>query len=453
MKGVVSMQTEQKNQLEEKDEKYLWHSMKKYNPSTMVVKSGEGAWITDTDGNRYLDGMSGLWSVNVGYGRKELAEAAYEQLQELPFYPLTQSHLPAIKLGEKLNEWLGDEYVIFFSNSGSEANEAAFKIARQYHQQKGDHGRYKIISRYRSYHGSSMAALSATGQAQRKYKYEPLGQGFLHVTPPDSYRFPEYHTAKSFSKACAEEIDRMMKWELSNTIAAVIMEPIITGGGVLIPDDDYMKQVKGICEENGALLICDEVICGFGRTGKPFGFMNYDVKPDIITIAKGLTSSYLPLSATAVKREIYEAFKGTDDYDHFRHVNTFGGNPAACAVALKNLEIIERENLIEQSSRLGSRLLSELDELYNHPNVGDIRGKGLLIGVELVEDKDSKKPLELKKVNEVIYACKAKGLIIGKNGDTVEGYNNVLTLAPPLSMTEDDFTFLVKAFKEAILSL
>ena len=170
-------------------------------------------------------------------------------------------------------------------------------------------------------------------------------------------------------------------------------------------------------------------------------------------MAKGLTSSYLPLSATAVRREIYEAFKGTDDYDHFRHVNTFGGSPAACAVALKNLEIIERENLIERSSLLGSRLLSELADLTDLPHVGDIRGKGLLIGVELVEDKDSKKPLELKKVNEVISSCKAKGLIIGKNGDTVEGYNNVLTLAPPLSMTEDDFSFLVKTFKEVIHSL
>ena len=255
------------------------------------------------------------------------------------YFPLTQSHVPAIKLGEKLNEWLDDEYVIFFSNSGSEANEAAFKIASQYHQQKGDHGRYKIISRYRSYHGNSMGALSATGQAQRKYKYEPFGQGFLHVAPPDSYRNPEdVHTLAS-----AEEIDRIMKWELSQTVAAVIMEPIITGGGILIPDDEYMKQLKGICEKHGALLICDEVICGFGRTGKPFGFMNYGVKPDIITMAKGITSSYLPLSATAVKREIYEAFKGTDDYDRFRHVNTFGGNPAACALALKNLEIMVNE--------------------------------------------------------------------------------------------------------------
>lgn len=447
------MQTEQKDLLLQKDEKYVWHSMKRYNPATMVVKSAKGSWITDNEGTRYLDGMAGLWSVNVGYGREELAQAAYEQLKELPYYPLTQSHLPAIELGEKLNQWLGGDYVIFFSNSGSEANETAFKIARQYHMQKGDQGRHKFIARYRGYHGNTMGALAATGQAQRKYKYEPLAQGFLHVTPPDSYRYPDYHTAETFSQECANEIDRVMTWELSETVAGVIMEPIITGGGVLMPHDSYMKQVKEICEKHGALLISDEVINGFGRTGKPFGFMHYDVQPDIITMAKGITSSYLPLSATAVKREIYEAFKGTEEYDHFRHVNTFGGNPAACAVALKNLEIMENENLIDRSRDKGAQLLAELKDLETHPLVGDVRGKGLLIGVEMVESKSSKKPLAVDKVNAVIAACKARGLLIGKNGDTVAGYNNVLTLAPPLNLTDEDMAYIVKTFKEAVFTL
>ncbi|MED2975084.1 aspartate aminotransferase family protein [Fictibacillus sp. B-59209] len=447
------MQTEQRDLLQQKDEQFIWHSMKRYNPSTMVVKSADGSWITDNEGKKYLDGMAGLWSVNVGYGRKELAEAAYSQLKELPYYPLTQSHQPAIELGEKLNQWLGGDYVIFFSNSGSEANETAFKIARQYHQQKGEQGRYKFIARYRGYHGNSMGALAATGQAQRKYKYEPLGQGFLHVAPPDSYRFPDYHNAESYSEECASEIDRVMTWELSETIAGVIMEPIITGGGVLIPHDSYMKKVKEICEKHGALLISDEVINGFGRTGKAFGFMNYGVQPDIVTMAKGITSSYLPLSATAVKREIYEAFKGDGEYDHFRHVNTFGGNPACCAVALKNLEIMENENLIERSREKGAELLKELSELEAHPYVGNVRGKGLLFGIELVQDKRTKVPLSVDQVNGVISACKAKGLLIGKNGDTVAGFNNVLTLAPPLNITDEDAAFLVKRLKEAIFTL
>lgn len=434
-----------------KDSQYLWHSMKPYNPdATMVVTKAEGAWITDHTGKRYLDAMAGLWCVNVGYGREELADAAYEQLKSLAYFPLTQSHVPAIKLAEKLNEWLGDEYVIFFSNSGSEANETAFKIARQYHQQKGEHTRYKIVSRYRAYHGNSMGALAATGQAQRKYKYEPLASGFLHVAPPDSYRSNE-DGKEPCEMESVKAIDNVMTWELSETIAAVIMEPIITGGGILIPPDGYMKGVKEVCEKHGALLIVDEVICGFGRTGQPFGFMNYGVKPDIITMAKGLTSAYLPLSATAVKREIYEAFSGTDEYDFFRHINTFGGSPASCALALKNLEIMEREDLIERSRTMGAQLLGELKEaLKNHPLVGDVRGKGLLIGVELVRDQASKVPLDVNLVNKVISACKEKGVIIGKNGVTVAGYNNVLTLSPPLNIKEEDLQFLLKTLIEAL---
>jgi taurine-pyruvate aminotransferase len=438
----------------EQDEKYLWHSMKPYNPkATLVAAKADGSWVTDADGNRYLDAMAGLWCVNVGYGRKELADAAYEQLKEMAYFPLSQSHVPAIKLAEKLNEMLGDDYVIFFSNSGSEANETAFKIARQFHQQKGDYNRYKIVSRYRAYHGNSMGALAATGQAQRKFKYEPLAPGFVHVSPPDSYRDDTIVTDPR-ELSSVKEIDRTMTWELSETIAAMIMEPIITGGGVIVPPDGYMKAAKEVCEKHGALLIVDEVICGFGRTGKPFGFMNYGVKPDIITMAKGITSAYLPLSATAVKREIYEAFKGSEEYDYFRHVNTFGGNPAACALALKNLEIMEKEKLFDRSRDLGAKTLSELKNLlHDHPFVGDVRGKGLLVGIELVKDKVTKEPLDGNLVNQVIGECKQKGVIIGKNGATVAGYNNVLTLSPPLNIKEEDLDFLVKTVTESLSTI
>lgn len=437
-----------------KDEKYIWHSMRRYNPdATAVICEANGAWIKDTDGNHYLDGMSGLWCVNVGYGRKELAEAAYAQMSELAYFPLTQSHIPAIELGEKLNEWLDDEYVIFFSNSGSEANEAAFKIARQYHQQKGDSARYKFISRYRAYHGNSMGALAATGQAQRKYRYEPLGSGFLHVTPPDMYRCPYNGTEEAQSLDCANEIDRVMTWEMDETIAGVIMEPIITGGGVLIPHENYLPKVREICDQHGALLIVDEVICGFGRTGKGFGFQHYGVKPDIVTMAKGLTSAYLPLSATAVRKEIYDAFKDTEEYAHFRHVNTFGGNPTACAVALKNLEIMEKESLVERSKVMGEKLTEKMAELNEHPHVGDIRSKGLLMGIELVENKSTKEPASSEEVDRVIAACKQQGLIIGKNGDTVAGFNNVLTLSPPLSINEEDLNFIINTVKQAIIEL
>lgn len=438
-----------------KDKDFLWHSMKPYNPdATMIAQKAEGSWVTDHHGNRYLDAMSGLWCVNVGYGRTELAEAAYEQLKEMAYFPLTQSHTPAIKLAEKLNELLEDEYVIFFSNSGSEANETAFKLVRQYHQQKGDHGRYKFISRYRAYHGNSMGSLAATGQAQRKFKYEPLAPGFIHVSPPDLYRDDDRADAKPAELKSVKEMDQVMTWELSETIAGVIMEPIITGGGVIVPPDGYMAGIKEVCEKHGALLIVDEVICGFGRTGKAFGYMNYGVKPDIITMAKGITSAYLPLSATAVKKDIYEAFSGSDEYDYFRHINTFGGNPAACALAIKNLEIMERESLFSRSYELGEQLKQSLtSSLAEHPLVGDIRGKGLLVGVELVKDKSSKEPLEVELVNKVIAGCKQRGVIIGKNGATVAGFNNVLTLAPPLNIKLEDLELIIDTLTEEIKSL
>ena len=434
---------------QEKDNRYVWHAMSGYDPSasTMIVEKGDGAWITDTDGNHYLDGMSGLWCVNVGYGREELARVAYEQLKAMAYQPLMKSHLPAIKLGEKLNEWLEDEYVFFYSNSGSEANEVAFKVARQYHEQNGEPDRWKFVSRYRAYHGQTMAALAATGQAQRKYKYEPLTAGFLHVSPPDLYRRPDGTDPEAYGRECARDIERTMRWELPQTIAGVIIEPIITGGGILIPPENYLPAVKGICEENGALLIVDEVICGFGRTGKPFGYQHYGVKPDIVTMAKGITSGYFPLSATAVRREIYEAFPGDTDYERLRHVNTFGGHPAGCAVAIRNMEIMEEEDLFGRSAKMGERLRKELSGLEEHPDVGDVRNKGLLFGIELVEDKETRKPAGTERVAAAISGCKERGLAIANNADTVAGFNNVLTLAPPLSITDDDLEFIAQALK------
>ncbi|WP_113930134.1 aspartate aminotransferase family protein [Bacillus sp. P14.5] len=434
------------------DEQYLWHSMKPYDPErTMVIVESDGSWVTDHNGEKYLDGMAGLWCVNAGYGREELADAAYRQLKQMAYYPLTQSHPPAVRLAEKLNELLGGDYVIFFSNSGSEANETAFKIARQYYQQKGEGNRYKFISRYRGYHGNTMGTLAATGQAQRKYNYEPLAPGFIHVQPPDAYRDEAAADTPSQQLPGVKAVDRVMTWELSETIAGVIMEPIITGGGVLLPQEGYMKAIKEVCEKHGALLIVDEVICGFGRTGKPFGFMNYGIKPDIVTMAKGITSGYLPLAATAVKREIYESFKGNGEYEYFRHINTFGGNPAACALALKNIEILEKEMLFERSSELGEKAINTLkNELHPHKYVGDVRGKGLLIGIELVADKETKEPLEAEKVNSVVSYCRENKVLIGKNGATVAGYNNVLAISPPLNIKEEDLEFLLKKVCEGI---
>ncbi|MEX3623346.1 aspartate aminotransferase family protein [Viridibacillus arvi] len=440
--------------LVEKDLQNVWHHISAYNEKSqpMIVDSGEGAWIIDHNGNKYLDGMSGLWAVNVGYGREELAQVAYDQMKKLAYVPMTQSHEPAIELAAKLNDMLGGDYMFFYSNSGSDANEVAFKIARQYHQQNGEGARFKFISRYRAYHGSSMGALSATGQAIRKYKYEPLSHGFLHVAPPDNYRRPKGQSIKEYNLQRAQELEDKIIWEQKETIAGIIMEPLITGGGILIPHPVYLEKVQEICNKYGVLLIIDEVICGFGRTGKAFGHQHFNLKPDIITMAKGLTSAYLPLSVTAVRKEIYEKFNTGEENSHLRHLNTFGGNPAACAVALKNIEIMERENLFDRSAELGDRLQKELKELSNHPYVGDIRGLGFLLGIEMVEDKITMEPASNERVLKIVSDCKANGLIIGKNGDTVAGYNNILTISPPLSCTDEDLEFMIavlkKVFKE-----
>jgi adenosylmethionine-8-amino-7-oxononanoate aminotransferase len=252
---------------------------------------------------------------------------------------------------------------------------------------------------------------------------------------------------------CAWSIGRTISWELPETVAGVIMEPIITGGGVLVPPDGYVENVAEICKENGVLFIADEVICGFGRTGKRFGHQHYGVRPDIVTMAKGITSAYLPLAATAVRREVFERFKGTEEYTHFRHVNTFGGNPAACALAIRNLQIMDEEDLPDRSARMGERLRKELRGIDEHPNVGEIRHKGLLFGIELVEDRDTRESAAPEKVASVIAGCKERGLIVGKNGDTVAGFNNVITLAPPLIVDEDDVEFIAHALTAAVSDL
>ncbi|MFY0544273.1 aspartate aminotransferase family protein [Brevibacillus sp. H7] len=445
--------TYDKEELLSKDRVHMWHHISPYNPNPMIVTEASGSWVTDIDGNRYLDGMSGLWCVNVGYGRQELAEAAYEQLKSLAYFPLTQSHVPAIELAEKVSEWLGDEYRVFFSNSGSEANEVAFKIARQYHHQNGEPGRYKFISRHRAYHGNTLGALSATGQSIRKMKYEPLAPGFLHVSPPYCYRCPFGKSYGSCNLECASVYDEVINWEGANTVAAVIMEPTITGGGVIVPPPEYMPRVREICDKYGVLLIVDEVICGFGRSGRKFGHQNFGVKPDIVTMAKGITSAYLPLSATAVRAEIADKFNEQGVNLHFRHVNTFGGNPAACALALKNLEIMEEEQLIAKAEQLGIELREKLSFLEEHPHVGDIRSFGFMCGIEMVEDRVTKEPAAPDKLTKVIVECKKRGLIIGRNGDTVPGFNNILTLSPPFSTTSEDLDFIARVLREAFEQL
>lgn len=453
MSEIELMHETSKQRLLEMDNKYLWHHISPHNDNPNIFVSGDGCWLTDIEGNRYFDAMSGLWCVNIGHGRKEIGEVASKQIGNVAYVPLTQSHIPAIELAEKISSWLEGDYRIFFSNSGSDANEVAFKVARQYFQQIGEPTRYKFISRHRAYHGNSMGALGATGQAQRKIKYEPLGTGFSHLPPPYCYRCPFGQKQDSCQLECAEIYDQMISWEGPETVAGVILEPVITGGGMIVPPANYLQRVQEICQKHGVLLIVDEVICGFGRSGKKFGHQNFQVKPDIVTMAKGLTSAYSPLSATAFREEIYETFRKQGATDHFRHVNTFGGNPVSCAIALKNLEIVEREKLIQMSEDLGRRLKERLMTLQSHPYVGDIRIFGFAAGIELVEDKETKNPLAPQLVANVLLMCKQRGLIIGKNGDTSPGFSNVLTISPPFITTFEEVDWIVSTIEIALNSL
>jgi taurine-pyruvate aminotransferase len=300
--------------------------------------------------------------------------------------PLNRAHRPAIELAEVLGGLLGGGCSVSFSNSGSEANEVAFKIGASVPHAAWRALALEIISRYRAYHGQTFGALAATGKAQRKYRYEPLAPGFLHVMPPDPYRYGGDEAPDAYGRRCAQELEDKIVFEMADTVAAMIMEPIITGGGVLVPPDSYLSAVADACRRHGVLLILDEVICGFGRTGAWFGFEHAGIRPDIVTMAEGITSGYFPLAGTAVRDELFATFPAAGN-DRLRHINTFGGHPAGCAVALANLRVLRDENLVEPSAQMGERLLSDLQALRESPLVGEVRGRELLAGVELVSDK------------------------------------------------------------------
>ena len=424
----------------------LWHPMRQHRgiaaePPRQFV-SGDGVYLTDIKGQRVLDGVAGIWCVNVGYGREELADVARDQMARLPYLPGTFAHAPAAKLAGKLTEMLGYASKVYFTNSGSEANEVAFKVARQYHAQTGSPRRYKVIARYRGYHGNTLGALSATGQAERKLGYEPLAPGFIHIDAPDPYRI---------THDCADQLERVIEREGPNTVAAFIMEPIIAGGGVLVPPDDYLPRVREICSRHGVLLILDEVVTGFGRTGTSFALKRAGVEPDLLTLGKGIASGYQPLAAMVAKQSVFEAFEGEPHgLHHLRHINTYGGHPVATAVALRNIEILEREGLIEKAAKTGDSMISRLRRLEDHPNVGQVRGRGLLIGIELVENKQSRVPIGSADTAAVVERCARDGVLVGRTTNTTPGLDNVVMLAPAFVLSEDEADLLASTLETAI---
>ncbi|WP_309045939.1 aminotransferase [Marinobacter sediminicola] len=444
----------------------IWRHMTQHQSlvgtSPAVMTQGEGCYLRNDQGRKILDGFSGLWCVNVGYGRQELADVAYEQMKKLSYLAPTMVSEPSVQLAAKIEQLLGTTMHVYYSCSGSEANETAFKIARQYHLQSGKSDgrrRYKIVSRYRGYHGATMGAMAATGQANRKLGYDPEPAGFIKVMPPYPYRDHQKLTLEEQGAEAARQLEETIIHEGYESVAAVIMEPVISGGGVIVPPDNYLPLVRQICDRYGVLLILDEVVSGFGRTGKMFGHDHWNTKADIYTFAKGLASGYQPIAATAVKQEIFDAFYGEPgDGREFRSVNTFGGSPISTAVALRNIQILEDENLVENAARQGDYFRAQVaDRLSEHPFLGDIRGKGLLTGLELVGDKATREPLDQGKVTAVIaHALQEYGVIIGRNGNTVPGRENTLIIGPPLVSTETEMDRIAEAIAgglETVLSI
>jgi len=431
------------------DKAHVWHPFLNHsdlgeNPLDVIVQ-GEGCTVTNGEGREFLDAMAGLWCVNIGYGRKEVAEAAYRQLLELPYYPLSKITLPAARLASKLADILpGNLERIWFVNSGSEAVDTAIKIARSWGRRRG--GRYKIIARYQGYHGGTIGGASLTGQTSRRVPFEPLMPGVIHIQAPYFFRSGA-SSETELAERLAEELDSVIRYESPGTVAAFIAEPIIGGGGVIPPPADYLKKVREICDRHGVLMIVDEVITGFGRTGELFASDLFGVKPDIMTMAKGLSSGYLPIGATAVTDEVFQVMNGDGDTG-FMQINTYGGHPASCAASLKNLEIILDEDLSLNARRVGEGLGTGLGKLKDIPCVGDVRGIGLIWGIELVDENGD--PLSGLETERVVSYVKAEGVLIGKNAGIAEGPSNTLTLAPPLILKEEQATQIVTAVEAGL---
>jgi taurine-pyruvate aminotransferase len=420
----------------------------------MVVTGGQGATIYDADGTEYLDGMAGLWCVNIGYGRTELADVAAEQMRQLSYFPHTAMNLPAAALAEKINGLMGGGYHTYFVNSGSEANEAGFKIARQYAKQEfpGEY-RFKTISRYFAYHGTTLATLDAGGMGERKAKFEPYSGDFVHVAQPYCYRCPFGLSYPSCGLACVKNMENTILGEGPETVAEVIVEPVMSGVGVAVPPDEYLPEVARLCQEYGILLHVDEVINGFGRTGKMFAHQHAGVQPDIIAIAKGISSAYMPIAATVVKNAVFDSFYGDPaENRQVGQVNTYGGHPAAAAVALRNIEILQEEQLTERAASMGAYLLDGLRGLMRHAIVGDVRGKGLLLGVELVKDRATKEPVGAAGITRLVDYCREQGLIIGRSGGGRK-YGNTFVLCPPLVITRTECDKIVEILDRALGTL
>jgi adenosylmethionine-8-amino-7-oxononanoate aminotransferase len=401
-----------------------------------VIVRGEGCYVYDEHGNRYLDGLSALYCVNVGHGREEIAQAGARQAAELGFYTnWSYAHPRSIELATRIAELTpGDLNRVFFTSGGSEAVESAWKLAKAYHAARGEPRRYKIVSRHLAYHGTSMGALTVTGLTPLREPFEPLTPGGRHVPNTCSYRWREDRDPLW----AADAIEEAILFEGPNTVAAVILEPVQNGGGCFVPQDGYFERVREICDRHGVLLISDEVICAWGRLGHWFGCERFGYLPDMITTAKGITSAYAPLGAVIASDRVAEPFLRGKAI--FNHGFTFGGHPVACATALANIEVLEREGLCERVRANEGPFRAMLESLRDLPIVGDVRGAGYFHAIELVKDKDTKATFDAEQSEQLLRGYLSgelyrRGLICR----TDDRGDPIVQLSPPLIAGEEQF--------------
>ncbi len=417
-----------------------------------VIVRGDGHYVYDSRGRRYLDALSGLFTSQLGHGHAELAAAATAQLAELAYFPLwTYAHPSAIRLAAKLAELApGDLNRVFFTMGGGDAVEAAWKLARQYHQSRGDHQRFKVISRNLAYHGSSLGALSITSLPSIRQPFEPLVPGAVKVPNTNIYRAAHYaDDPEAFSRWAADEIEAAILREGPETVAMVILEPVQNAGGCFTPPPGYFDRVREICDRYGVLLVSDEVICAFGRLGDWFGAVRYGYQPDMIVAAKGMTSAYAPLGALIVSDRVAEPFLHGDE--SFLHGLTFGGHPVSCAVALKNIELFERDHVLEHVNQVGPYLRARLESLRDLAIVGDVRGDGLFYAVELVRDRRTRETFSSVEADLLLRGYLTSALFAhGVICRTDDRGDPVIQLAPPLTITEPEIDHLVEVLREVL---
>jgi taurine-pyruvate aminotransferase len=410
--------------------------------------------VWDQHGKEHIDAVSGgVWTVNVGYGRESIANAVRDQLIKLNYFAGSAGSIPGALFAEKLIEKMPGLSRVYYCNSGSEANEKAFKMVRQIAQKRYGGKKHKVLYRERDYHGTTITCLSAGGQDERNAQYGPYTPGFIRVPHCLEYRAQWDLSGEEYGIAAANAIEEVILAEGPDTVGALCLEPVTAGGGVITPPPGYWDRVQEICKKYDILLHIDEVVCGVGRTGTWFGYQHYGVKPDMVTMAKGVASGYAAIACLVTTEEVFDMFKddASDPLNYFRDISTFGGCTAGPAAAIENMRIIEDENLLENTLAMGERMMNNLYALADkHAVIGQVRGKGLFCGAELVADRATKEPAVEKMVQAVVADCMAQGVVIGATNRSIPGMNNTLCFSPALIATADDIDQITDAVDQAL---